>query len=153
MKKFLKKLIMFSIFALILDYIPIRWAINVDDSKKFETNEYLCSFAQVTGGNWEVKNNLKNREDGQLYFEYLREKDPFDVLDENFSTDYLEPSGNIYVFTGEIINREHNIYDLKVKHWEIVYPIQRKSLRMFYTPKNYLTIYDYDWLKLVKKLL
>ena len=112
MRQLFKKFIIFVIFAFILDYIPIKWAIEVNNSKQFKNNEYLCSFAQVTGGNWEVKNTSKNCKYEQLYFEYLREKDPFDVLDKNFSTDYLEPSGNLYVFTGEIINKEHNIYDL-----------------------------------------
>ena len=153
MKKSIKKFITFCILALLLDFIPIKWAINIEGIKNFKTNEYLCSFAQVTGGNWQVKNNIESYESGQLYFEYLHEKDPFNVLDKNFSTDYLEPSGNMYVFTGKIINKEHDMFDLKVESWEITYPIQRKSLRMLYTPKKYLTIYDYDWLKIIVGLI
>ena len=114
-----------------------------------QSDKFVCSFAQVTGGNWEAENYANE----QLFFDGLIGKNPMKVLDKNFSTDYLEPSGNKYIFSGEIIEKDDSIYDLNIFEWDILYPIQRKSIRMLYAPRHYLTIYDYDWFNVIKAKL
>ena len=75
MKKIFKILIIFLILSMVLDFIPIKWATKIEDIKHFKTNEYLCSFAQVTGGNWQVINNTEKYDNNQLYFDIYLDLD------------------------------------------------------------------------------
>lgn len=137
--------------CIFLDFVPIKRAIYIEDTENLKSDEYICSFTQVTGGNWEVESPSSDYGTNQLFFEDLIGNGPLDYLDKNFSTDYLEPSGNRYLFSGTVIPKEDGIYDFKIKKWHIVYPIQRKSIRMLYAPKGYLTIYDYNWIKILER--
>ncbi len=146
----MKKLIKISIFLIILlfavDFIPVKFAIDVSDDN-IESG-YLCYHEQVTGGNWRVENT-----DKQLYFDNLTGNSPFNYLSKIYSTDYIEPSGNRYVLYGTIMPKENDIFDLNVEHWNIVYPVSRKSIRALYVPKRYLTLYDFNLIKLLKNML
>ena len=144
MKKIIRKIIVLLFIVVLMDFIPIKMAIKIDDKGLIKSEEYLCIHAQVTGGNWEVQNYAEE----QLYFEFLHGNNPFYVLSKNFTTDYIEPTRNRYIFTGNIIKKEKEIYDLDIHQWEIVYPIQRKSFRILYAPKSYLTIYDFNFIRL-----
>ena len=43
-------------------------------------------------------------------------------------------------------------YNIVSKGWDILAPIQRLSFRKYYAPKNYLTIYDFNWINVIKDL-
>lgn len=136
------------IIIIALDFIPVKFAVSLSN-ELYKEGIYICSHEQVTGGNWRVE----NYEEEQLYFEYLKGNSPFNFLSEIFCTDHIERSGNIYLLSGTIETRENQIYDLQVDEWDIAYPISRKSIRMLYVPKNYLTIYDYNLIKIIKHFL
>lgn len=135
-----------------LNYIPVKFAVS-SNVNKLGGNDYLCSYAQVTGGNWEVENKRDfANSNWALYIDKLHGKSPFDVLNSDFTSDTIEPSGNRYVFKGQVIFKDNDIYDLNVEKWDIVFPITRGGIRILFTPMNYLTIYDYDWGKIFKKI-
>ncbi len=145
MKRLIKILILLIILLFAIDFIPIKFAIDI--SKDNIKNGYLCYHEQVTGGNWRVENTEE-----QLYFEYLIGRSPFNYLSKIYSTDYIEPSGNKYVFYGVIEPKSNEVFDLNVSNWDIVYPISRKSIRGLYSPKNYLTLYDFNLINLLNNI-
>lgn len=42
-------------------------------------------------------------------------------------------------------------YRIEAKNWDIVYPISRISFRRYTAPKGYLTVYDYDWIAVIRR--
>ncbi len=50
-------------------------------------------------------------------------------------------------------NETFPIYKIESKSWDILYPVHRASFRRLYAPKSYLTIYDFNWINVIKELL
>ena len=50
-------------------------------------------------------------------------------------------------------NETFPIYKIESKSWDILYPVHRVSFRRLYAPKSYLTIYDFNWINVIKELL
>jgi hypothetical protein len=46
--------------------------------------------------------------------------------------------------------KDYDAGEFDISTWKIVYPIERKSFRRYYVPESYLTIYDFDWLEVIK---
>jgi hypothetical protein len=78
-------------------------------------------------------------------------------ISEIFTTENEEPSFNQYVFWGNMKQKQvaenFAINILDANEWNVIYPIKRKSIREFYAPKGYFTIYDYNWIKVIKDVL
>ena len=139
MKKMVKIIAIFISSAILLDFVPIKFAVR--ESQDCKSDLYLCKYTQVTGGNWEDINH-------GIFIDELKGNSFYTCLRDIYLTDYIEPSGNLYLMEGKLIEKNTDEFDLDVKKWDIIYPISRKSYRVIYAPKGYLTIYDYDWYKL-----
>lgn len=140
----------------ILDFIPIKYASRLSDfsDNANTSNVYICEHTAVTGGDWFADKELNP---------WLTESTDFILLDnkvfENISKMYSSdeaPVYNLYVYWGTMRQRQvtenFTINILNAEKWNIIYPIQRNSIRGFYAPKGYFTIYDFNWIKVIKKI-
>lgn len=86
----------------------------------------------------------------------LQNEKVFGSISKIYTTEDETPSYNRYVFWG--IMKQKKVADnftiniLEANKWNITYPIKRKSIRGFYAPKGYFTIYDYNWIKVIKDI-
>ena len=82
---------------------------------------------------------------------------PYDILNrKDFYHNNTEWKIDIsFMLKGElqIINETECTGEFNISSWEMVNPIRRNSLRKYYAPKTYLTIYDFDWIAVIKKLI
>lgn len=135
-------------FAVLLDFIPVKFAVNI---KEVDKNAFVCSYTQSTGADLYAakSDNVSKKED--VYFESLSGNLPYKYLSKEYTADYIEPSGNRYVLYST--QKTDNYDELNVKKWDIKYPVLRKSMRSVYAPRAYLTIYDFDLVKVLKSFL
>ncbi|MNI82993.1 hypothetical protein D3C73_1397610 [compost metagenome] len=95
--------------------------------------------------------DLPVRVSGDSPNNYLSEKD--------FELKWFEVE-NRFLLVGKVDRFEKDteygtdfIYaNLNVNKWDIIYPINRASIRQYITPKSYLNIYDYDLKKVIKTI-
>lgn len=141
--KFIKVLV---ILPLIMNFIPLKFAVKREPNCKNGT--YLCSYTQTTG---EVlyADSEDNGIDDDIFFDRFYGKKPYDILSKDFTTDYIEPTGNKYFLTGKL-NYDNGENSLAIRDWDIEYPVIRKGLNLFLRPRGYLNIYDYDWTAVIK---
>ncbi len=147
------KLLCFVIsLAIIMDFIPIKLAKKVDKIK-YNNETYVCKYVTATEGNWLAEMEYNPQIEAALYLNIMN-KSTFDSLKEISNLSLGDQVWNMYVFTGTVEKRiidENNSFDyIKLQEWDIVYPIKRQSIRDKYVPKTYLTIYDYDWWKIMQ---
>ncbi|WP_310832776.1 hypothetical protein [Paenibacillus pedocola] len=148
------------IVPLLLNFIPIRLAIELDDAQQnLGIGRYICItdykekvavdtewFAQADN-NSHLDRTSAVRVSGDSPDRYLSEKE-FGSFD----------SENTFLLIGNIDRFEEdkggyflNSY-LNVDKWKIIYPIERESIRKYFTSKSYLNIYDFDLMKIMKNL-
>lgn len=155
-KMYIYIIIFIGILLVVLDFIPVKMAVNIRDSsnlKSYIKNDrqslYICEYVQVTGSIWRVMGDENGvgepLKSGSIYFYQPSEgKNPLKALNSGFVPYY---TFNKFVFIGEEGKRFEEgidvLLDFKVDDWKIVYPIRRNSLRDIYAPKSYLTIYDF----------
>lgn len=136
-----------------LDFIPVKFAENKNLVQN-RPNAYVCSYVQTTGGNFCASMNDNPKKEKTFYFEI--NDYPFDILSEKYRKEYEEPTGQQYVFYGLI--SEMNVVEstadckIEIEDWAMVYPILRPSYRVLYAPKGYLTIYDFDWGEILRRV-
>ena len=158
---FLKFFIISTVVVLvILNYIPVKFAKRiqiVEQNIENDTEKYICGFTQTTYGDMiaDLEDNPSLAE-SKVFLEIYRNS-PFEVLSDEFTTDYIDPTGNKYYFEGRsTVGTFFGLPDaivLEVDKWDIVYPVRRKTLRGLITPSGYLTIYDFDWKAVMKKFV
>lgn len=157
----IKLLILCILIILIgLDFVPIKFAVKLDDVKKnLDVGKYICSteakYSEYTGliakvsSNQHIDQNICVIASGNSPDEILSEK--------TFDFEWFEVE-NIFLLDGKVEKfeedkRTNSLYaDLYVDNWKVIYPIKRATFRQYYAPKTYLTIYDFDWLKVIKLL-
>ncbi len=163
--KVIKKMIMIVFLLLtmliILDFIPVKFAISIDDTKmNLKEGDYICineskihleiPWIAIKRFNKHLDHDFLVRVYGNSPYGTLSAKE-FEVLP-------ISDISNVYLLNGEVkrFEKEENsnilIADLYVNKWQIIYPINRASFRQFYAPKSYLTVYDYDWIKVIKSM-
>ena len=134
------------ILPIIMNFIPLKFAVKREANIK--NGSYLCSYVQTTGEDLYARSE-DNGIDDDIFFEHFYGKKPYDILSKDFSTDYIEPTGNKYFLTGKI-NYDSEGYSLAIQDWDIAYPVIRKGLNIIFRPREYLNIYDYNWIAVIK---
>lgn len=146
------------IIAISFNFIPVKFAVKLDDAKKdLKVGSYICESSVVTPGvGWYADSDLNRIEDG-LGVRVSGNCPEKSLSEKTFDFKWYELY-NQYLLIGDIENIKEDkdtkvvFADLNVKKWKIIYPIRRASFRQYFTPKGYLTVYDYDWIKVIKSL-
>lgn len=165
-----KKMFLYSFISIIglliiLDFIPVKFAVKINsvDITKYKEKDgqkiYICKPVQVTDSIWEAIGDEKGIRDLSknevIYMaEPLKGNDPLKKLNGSFQKTYEPKAHNQFIFVGneissntvgdmEIDGVQEKTIDFKVDDWQIVYPIRRDSFRDIYVPKTYLTVYDF----------
>ncbi|MDQ2087487.1 hypothetical protein RBH29_13730 [Herbivorax sp. ANBcel31] len=152
--KLIIKIIAILIMVVILfNYIPIKNSHKLNNNDKMTLTEetediiVVCRFEQVTGSPWMVEEIISQDKT-------ILEKSEFIIIEGENPKKYLKNGlfipGNSFVFKGQLDGEKHldGLENYKVfvaSSWDIIYPIDRYSIRLLFAPKGYLTIYDYEW--------
>ncbi len=139
---------------IILDFIPIKFASKLSEFKNNRTeNVYISEHTAVTGGDWYADKETNPWLSESVDF-ILDDEKIFGNISKIYTTEDEAPSYNLFVYWGimkqEQVADNFTINILEANKWNIIYPIKRKSIRGLYAPKGYFTIYDYDWIKVIK---
>ncbi len=146
----IKEMIIGSIIALfailiIANFIPVKISFNQNKLNQPENNEtmVLCEYGQTTGPNWVIIGDYK----GEF------SSDKIEFIDVKWSVSGKLPNSSIFIghnkyalygkFNGVETIDGCNYRVFEVKRWEILYPIDRFSLRSYITPKRYLNLFDF----------
>ncbi len=128
------------IFLIIANYIPIKFAVKSDTVK----DEIIYAYGEKVDPPlvwYSLKMDSPEQEyDVQIYD--VKGITPNIILSKK---DFKPDDGNRYLFKAETIDNAND--------WQILYPIQRSSWRKSITPKNYLTIYDFDWFAIIQSII
>lgn len=148
------------LFLFLLDFIPVKFAITKENAKiKLRDGNYICNTEPKIAPpiRWIARTKSNPYLNDDLYLR-LTGNSPNNILSpKDYDVDKWYEVDNAFLLIGNTVKSEkhqetkHMIVDLNVNEWEIVYPINRASTRKFYVPKNYLTIYDFDWFKVLKQ--
>ena len=156
----MKKVALIAVlFLLSLDFLPVKLAKrNAETETVFVNSPKLGD--NIEWYSCDYKNGKTNED---IIGEYIiTGNSPNNVLvkrDFDKTALYLMQGDNLnkFIMTYEKINMVSDegtipIYEISVSDWEIVYPIHRASFRKYYSPKDMLTVYDYNWLNVIKQL-
>lgn len=150
----MKCIFIFLCVMIALDFVPIKFAKNKNLIQN-QSNAYVCHYTQTTYGNYvaPIEDNPKHNK--QYYFEITEY--PISILkNEAYRKEYEEPTGVQYVFYGPItvLDENNSAVDcsIEIQDWAMVYPIMRPSYRAVYAPKGYLTVYDFDWGEIIRRM-
>ena len=146
-----------------LNYIPIKFAKNIKQNSS--ECAFLCSkepkLSEYDDVNW-----IARKEENSALAQYLllciTGNSPDNVLsDREFDVKTwhtVKPLSR--GFGRELNNKFYIFYDsyetmdgyfnINATKWYITYPIDRASWRRYFTPSQYLTVYDYDWFNLIR---
>ena len=166
MKKKIFILIGITVLLFALDFVPVKFA-KKDTDVIIDNEKYVFCYEPKTSGlhsiNWVACGYKEGKEDFDLpWFEVIIDGyDPYDSL-SNFDFDPIDLYNhnklqrNRFVLRGEMnVSRGDlikNVIDIESEGWDILYPVNRLSFRRFYVPANYLTVYDFDWIKVIKSI-
>ncbi|USB34367.1 hypothetical protein [Paenibacillus sp. YPG26] len=149
------------LIAILVNFVPVKFAVKLEDAQKqLEVGKYICvtesKYVFETG--WIAKKKINKHLKETLAVKVSRNSPDKYLSNSQFDFKWFEIE-NRFLLTGEVGNYERNkdtnvLYaDLDVDKWEVIYPINRASFRKYFTPPGYLTIYDYDLIKVIKTLL
>lgn len=156
----IKVILVLMPLLLVLDFVPLKFAIKVEDAKKnLKDGYYICETNLVKPDvgwyasmrwNPHIDDGLCVKAIGNTPNSILSEKEFDFKWYELYNKFLLNGKGKLYE------ERRTNIYsadlELDVNIWDIIYPIKRASFRQYYAPKSYLTVYDYDWCKIIESI-
>ena len=141
----------FLCVIIILDFIPVKFAKN-KNLVKYKQNTYICTYCQVTGGNYCATIDNNPLLEKPIYFEIIDY--PFNILkNDRYRKEYEEPTGIQYVLCGKVTTISNENSEIDIENWSMVYPIMRPSFRVIYAPRAYLTVYDFDWLEILRRIV
>lgn len=135
-----------TIILLIFQFYPIKTAVKLKDINI--ENVIVCKRAKITDVNWEIVGGQYGLND------FMDEKTDADYINIVGNTPINKLSGDVteginrYAFKGKFLRTEdfggqrYRVFE--VYQWDIIYPIDRFSLRTYISPKRYLTIFDYE---------
>ncbi|MBY9079010.1 hypothetical protein KIH86_25825 [Paenibacillus sp. HN-1] len=147
---------------ILLNFIPIKFAVKLEDAQQnVETGTYICvtesKYVVDTGWiaeatiNPHIAEDLPVRVSGDSPSNYLSEQD-FELRRFEVENRFLL-IGKVDRFEKDTEYGTDLMYaNLNVDKWDIIYPINRASIRQYITPKSYLNIYDYDLKKVIKTI-
>lgn len=158
-KRLLKILIYIIAFLIILDFIPVKFAV-----KDVKSEYVFVNLPKLSHGVSWARCKLNDKSASELKNGYIiNGKSPDKILsgsDFDKVNQFLDKDKYINKFLIEFDNKKNivnddffPVYKIEAKSWNIVYPIKRTSLRKYYVSKGYLTIYDFDWVKSMHYLL
>ena len=176
MKKIVKNTLLFGMIFLAilisLNYIPVKFAkepqkgdIIYNDTCKIGIRENKGAFIEllkckydvgdsenfyepvmITGKVPQICLNQKTFNKTALFNRYYERDDRDKIIYNTTNFFYLYGEKTNVFKTGVGVN----VNVVSVDDWDIVYPIQRHGFRRYITPTKYLTIYDYDWINVLK---
>ncbi len=130
---------------IIANFLPVKMSVKPNKVNEKNKNDtvILCEYGQTTGPNWVIIGNEKG-EFGPGKCEFINVKYSESVKMPNSS---IFIGDNKYVLYGKFIGVEvfygESYRVFEVNRWDIQYPIDRFSLRSFFSPKRYLNIFDF----------
>ncbi|MBD3920025.1 hypothetical protein H8B09_14770 [Paenibacillus sp. PR3] len=146
------------LIPILLNFVPIKFAIKLEDAQqKLKVGNYICvtESKYVLDTGWIAKTNTNTHLEENIAVKVSLNSPNKYLDDKEFDFKWFEIE-NKFLLVGEVgrleKNKETNVLyvDLNVKKWEILYPVSRASFRKYFTPKGYLSIYDYDLKKILK---
>ena len=153
--RILKLLYILIIVAIVMDFVPVKMAKKIQNTKL--TDEmYICKYVTATDGSW-MADKLYNTNLNDSIYINVEGTSVFNSLNEISNINSGTPIVNTYIFQGKIEKRK--VYEdvsfnwLKLTNWDVVYPVQRQSIRSMYVSDSFLTIYDFDWFKYIRQIL
>lgn len=145
-KKMITRIVIFAVFILVAgNFLPIKMSVNPNKLYKQDKNEtmFICEYGQTTGPNWVIIGDSEGEFDSER----------IEFIDVKWSELGKEPNSSVlvgknkYVLYGKFIGAKaidgENYRSFEVKKWDILYPIDRFSLRSYFTPKRYLNLFDF----------
>lgn len=156
----------FLIVVVTLNFIPIKFAKKVDtlfnDADGMGKTGYVELIAMHTKKTgiahypWEAYYDLHTGLKSMVFA--VNNGSPYDTLN---GVDFHSPNGEgvidlDFILEGDMqfscMNDAETVGEFTVSGWDIVYPIRRRSFRRHFTPKSYLTIYDFNWIEVIEGL-
>ena len=154
-------IIIMAIFLFLLDFIPVKFAKRIDSSNNEDMITHnpnridiIATYSKKTGAfeyPWEayyyqdsVLRIVKFNVSGNNPYQALSRRDFYKNAEWMIDIRFIL-NGNL-----QMEGEKENVGKLNVSTWEMVYPIKRQSIRKHYVPKSYLTIYDFDWISVIK---
>lgn len=145
------------ITAILLNFIPIQFAVKLDDAKKeLKKDSYICETYTSEIG-WIARFESMDQPKFCDCFKATGSCPEKYLSWETFDFKWYEVY-NRFVLVGDPRNFNENketgvmSADLNVREWQIIYPIKRATIIQELRPKGYLVVYDYDWIKIIKSL-
>lgn len=146
-----KLLSLLLLIAVIMEFVPIKIAKRIQNVT-YNDEKYVCKYVTATDGNWLAEKKYNTNLNDSIYIN-IEGTTAFNSLSEISNISLGTPILNMYIFQGKIekkeVSKDVSFNWIKLRKWDIVYPIQRQSLREIYAPKSYLTIYDFNWFELI----
>ncbi len=152
-------IVVFIICPLILNFIPIKSAIDVSSQKALkklankDEKLYICKNHTYTGPDWEIigdENGLYSSED-KNEFVFIEGNSPYKEIDQkNFY------QWGMFIFKGTVVGEKKDWGEdkkykvIKIGEWYIASPVFRTDtslVRDIISPSWCLNIYDYIWFK------
>ena len=152
-------IILIIIVLIVLDFVPVKFAkkidvLNIDESIIICQANFKTGISGYDWATTDYQSVVQFTENSKSPFDVLSKRD-FEMFEVFRKTDMK------FAFYGNLVD-EKTVTDERTEtsgrlkifdatNWDVIYPIERKnSFRGAYAPKGYLTVYDYDWLKVIK---
>ena len=165
MKKIIKILKILFFAFLLLEYVPIKLAVNESDGVKKYNDKYskiykdiyVCTIedASMSGYFGATKDNNPQLNDN-IYFDILGDY-PICILNKNLSDQCLDGDefivNNKYITCGNIKQYKDRGNTYQIYNWDIVYPVNRHSYLDIISPKYGLNVFDFNWIEIGKRII
>lgn len=166
MKKSIKILFYFLVGYIILERIPVKRCISIEEAyEKLNTNNtYICEFEATTGPDWRIytKNEKISRLvclEGNVPNNYINKatffwfaRNRFLIQGEVIGIRIVSARGDIEDYYDVVernkivqaIEAPYECYDIiDVTEWDIIGPIERGDSFRFLAPKDALNLFDF----------
>ena len=148
-KKVTLSIVFATLIFILLDFVPVKFA-----AKDIEGTVFINEFKLGERVEWAEIEYKDGKIDYDIMSRYIIEgNSPDKILNKkefDRENQLLRFGGNknkflIHYDQKKVIDNSggFSIYKIVAEDWEILYPIHRASFRRFYTPKGFLTIYDF----------
>ncbi len=137
-------LLLIVMVLIIIDFVPIKYAKNYDNQEHGVDNNYYVCY-QDKKLKFPDKKWVTILDD--IFYLQFTGNYPSKVLSEQVLDNRFVVKGTLTKNQSETQGQQANLLS---DNWDILYPIERNGIRKHFSPAKYLTIYDYDWLKVIE---
>lgn len=128
------------IILILLDFVPVKFAVTIDDAKKnLKDGTYICNIESkiVPETGWVAKKSLNKHLDKRFSVRVFGCSPNIILSEKNFQLSEFFEVENSFLLVGEVEKIEQDqgtkvlFADFYVNEWDIIYPIKRGHLGSF----------------------